>query len=1076
MFRKQDQRQVFLDQTKQARVERAVEKKRECHIICVQKYVRGFLARKKLRKEIMEEFDQVFGKICKDGEVAALPPALELYYVVRKFLTTFQFKADAKRFNKVCQYVVSSMSSPNLKECYISVGLNKDESVRWIQHVKCLLWQCCLYLKNLKLEHLSDQESMMLYLHALITFNSVKTWTVLENPKHEALKPVLTQLCSNIQMHLVTKGLYAVFQRVLLNGLSRSKPHIKKASLVAIMSLALRPLIVSQFSENMINMYILHILSVPALVHHLSNIAGECLTNISQQDILKRSVTFLVLEQNCRIIFNCLEGNYALCLLANLTHLAHENLEVLKIYRLEFAHVVNRFLENCQKYVSNKPLNLTQWHPVLGWSSQKIDNSLRDSMPLVRKQLQLLWSGSVIKVLFVSLFDATEQPAVSPSTASAPTFQVLPPVPRLSNNILRKAFERATNKTSGSLSSNKYKKLGGPEATNISVICSMYQNSISTLSQFKLDVLTGLCYNDSSLLPKLWKFIKLLGPNSGIKSFLDLLAMSTKSVSPEFQMLMLFCDCSAHLITLLDDIELYEKQIQFTVDDLISISSFLNNFIFKIIWNNLIDLKTASSNPLLNSTHTLLMLLYQRDCRRNYTPNDHWLIKDVRVNSFMNDLDKGKRSAQILLQKVPHIIPHKERVILFRRYVFNEKTVLGLTESVCTSPQSTMITVNRSHIVEDGYEQLAQISPQSLKGVIRVKFINEQGLDEAGIDQDGVFKEFLEETINRVFNPELNLFKVTADERLYPSPTSYIQENHLAMYEFVGRMLGKAVYEGIVVDAPFASFFLSQVLGHQTNNALYSCIDELPSLDENLYKSLTYVKHYDGDVEDLSLTFSCDEDNMGELVSHELIPGGKAIPVTNENKLNYIYLMAHFRMSVQIREQTKAFIHGFRSIINHEWLMMFSTPELQRLISGDTSTIDLEDLRKHTIYYGGFHNNHRVIMWLWETLEKDFTEKERSLFLKFVTSCSKPPLLGFAHLEPAFSIRCVEVSDDLDTGDTVASVIRGFFTVHHRDPIARLPTSSTCFNLLKLPNYQKKNTLRLKLRYAITSNTGFELS
>lgn len=42
--------------------------------------------------------------------------------------------------------------------------------------------------------------------------------------------------------------------------------------------------------------------------------------------------------------------------------------------------------------------------------------------------------------------------------------------------------------------------------------------------------------------------------------------------------------------------------------------------------------------------------------------------------------------------------------------------------------------------MEDGYRQLALLPPQSLKGVIRVRFINEQGLDEAGIDQDGVFK------------------------------------------------------------------------------------------------------------------------------------------------------------------------------------------------------------------------------------------------------------------------------------------------------------------------------------------------
>lgn len=42
--------------------------------------------------------------------------------------------------------------------------------------------------------------------------------------------------------------------------------------------------------------------------------------------------------------------------------------------------------------------------------------------------------------------------------------------------------------------------------------------------------------------------------------------------------------------------------------------------------------------------------------------------------------------------------------------------------------------------MEDGYRQLALLPPQALKGVIRVRFINEQGLDEAGIDQDGVFK------------------------------------------------------------------------------------------------------------------------------------------------------------------------------------------------------------------------------------------------------------------------------------------------------------------------------------------------
>lgn len=492
------------------------------------------------------------------------------------------------------------------------------------------------------------------------------------------------------------------------------------------------------------------------------------------------------------------------------------------------------------------------------------------------------------------------------------------------------------------------------------------------------------------------------------------------------------------------------------------------------------------------------MVLYKRDSRRSYAPPDHWLIKyenslfcninknfiyflfifihrELKVANFMKDLENAKKSAQLLITKIPHIIPHKERVVLLRKYVANEKIVLGLTESACAFPKSTLITVHRSRLVEDGYQQLAILPSQALKGVIRVKFINEQGLDEAGLDQDGVFKEFLEETIHRVFDPSLNLFKVTSEQRLYPSPTSYIQENHLSLFEFVGKMLGKAVYEGIVVDVPFASFFLSQVLVQQQSK-LHSSIDELPSLDPELYRSLTYIKHYEGDVSELDLTFSVDEDCMGKIVSHELVAGGRMISVTNENKINYVHLMALFRVQRQIYEQTNAFIRGFRSIVNPDWLNMFSTPEFQRLISGDNSPIDLMDLRRNTKYYGGFHNNHRVINWLWDILERDFKPEEHRLLLKFVTSCSKPPLLGFAHLKPQFSIRCVEVSEDQDVGDTVGSVLRGFFTIRRKNPVNRLPTSSTCFNLLKLPNYQKKSTLREKLRYAILNNTGFELS
>lgn len=131
-----------------------------------------------------------------------------------------------------------------------------------------------------------------------------------------------------------------------------------------------------------------------------------------------------------------------------------------------------------------------------------------------------------------------------------------------------------------------------------------------------------------------------------------------------------------------------------------------------------------------------------------------------------------------------------------------------------------------------------------------------------------------------------------------------------------------------MVDVPFASFFVSQFSG-QTGGALYSWLDELASLDRDLYRSLTLVKHYEGDIRQLELTFSIDEDVLGKLVTHELIPGGRTTTVTNQTKIQYIHHMAHYRMYHQIREQTAAFIKGFRSIINPEWLSLFSTPEVR---------------------------------------------------------------------------------------------------------------------------------------------------
>ncbi|KAK2501549.1 hypothetical protein MC885_004989 [Smutsia gigantea] len=1042
----QTSRAWFIDRARQAREERLVQKERERAAIEIQAHVRSFLCRSRLHREIRREIDEFFRA---DDSGPSKRSALCIF----------------KRFEKLCRCILSSMDAENEpKVWYVSLALSKDLTLLWIKQIKDILWYCCEFLEQLKPEILQDSRLVTLYLTMLVTFTDTSTWKI-HRGKGESLRPAMKHICANIMGHLNQHGFYSVLQILLNHGLARPRPCLSKGTLTAAFSLALRPVIAAQFSDNLIRPFLIHIMSVPALVTHLSIVTPERLTVLESHDMLRKFITFLRDEARCRDVCESLEGCHTLCLMGNLLHLGSLHPSMLEEETDGFVGLLTQMLGYCQKYVSQKKSNLTHWHPVLGWFSQPVDYGLNESMPLVTRQLQFLWGVPLIRIFFSDILSKKLLENQEPAPMQpAPPQNVLPV-----KNLLKRAFQKSAS-VRNILRPVGGKRVDSAEVQKVCNICVLYQTSLTTLTQIRLQILTGLTYLDD-LLPKLWAFICELGPHGGLKLFLECLNNDTEESKQLLAMLMLFCDCSRHLITILDDIEVYEEQISFKLEELVTISSFLNSFVFKMIWDGIVENAKGETLELFQSVHGWLMVLYERDCRRRFAPEDHWLR-----NVLFQELDKDRKRAQLILQYIPHVVPHKNRVLLFRNMVTKEKEKLGLVETSSASPHVTHITIRRSRMLEDGYEQLRQLSQHAMKGVIRVKFVNDLGVDEAGIDQDGVFKEFLEEIIKRVFDPALNLFKTTSgDERLYPSPTSYIHENYLQLFEFVGKMLGKAVYEGIVVDVPFASFFLSQLLGHH-HSIFYSSVDELPSLDSEFYKNLTSIKRYDGDIADLGLTLSYDEDVMGQLVCHELIPGGKTIPVTNENKISYIHLMAHFRMHTQIKNQTAALISGFRSIIKPEWTRMFSTPELQRLISGDNAEIDLEDLKKHTVYYGGFHGSHRVIIWLWDILACDFTPDERAMFLKFVTSCSRPPLLGFAYLKPPFSIRCVEVSDDQDTGDTLGSVLRGFFTIRKREPGGRLPTSSTCFNLLKLPNYSKKSVLREKLRYAISMNTGFELS
>lgn len=191
-------------------------------------------------------------------------------------------------------------------------------------------------------------------------------------------------------------------------------------------------------------------------------------------------------------------------------------------------------------------------------------------------------------------------------------------------------------------------------------------------------------------------------------------------------------------------------------------------------------------------------------------------------------------------------------------------------------------------------------------------------------------------------------------------------------------------------------------------------------------------------------------------ITRELLKNGAQIPVTNENRLIYISAVARHRLQVQSQSQTRAFLRGLGSMIQPSWLSMFNQSELQTLIGGGSSEIDVADLRRNTIYGGVYvigddNEEHPTVKMFWDVLE-DFSDADRRKLLKYVTSTPRAPILGFKQLNPPFSIR--------DSGSDQT----------------RLPSTSTCVNLLKLPIYSSERLLRQKLEYAINAGAGFNLS
>lgn len=100
------------------------------------------------------------------------------------------------------------------------------------------------------------------------------------------------------------------------------------------------------------------------------------------------------------------------------------------------------------------------------------------------------------------------------------------------------------------------------------------------------------------------------------------------------------------------------------------------------------------------------------------------------------------------------------------------------------------------------------------------------GEREMGIDGGGLFKEFMTLVTQKIFDPQYTFFLETEKERtLYPNPVSYQIPAFANYFRLFGILVGKAIYEGVLLKCHFAKFFLNHFVS--TSNQ----VDDLQALD-----------------------------------------------------------------------------------------------------------------------------------------------------------------------------------------------------------------------------------------------------
>ncbi|OMH85471.1 E3 ubiquitin-protein ligase RSP5 [Zancudomyces culisetae] len=384
-------------------------------------------------------------------------------------------------------------------------------------------------------------------------------------------------------------------------------------------------------------------------------------------------------------------------------------------------------------------------------------------------------------------------------------------------------------------------------------------------------------------------------------------------------------------------------------------------------------------------------------------------------------------------------IKQEEGIPQYKRDFRRKNMYFKLQKEMRHKPGHQSFKIDRNDIVESAYKQIMSMDVDDLKKVLRIKIG-----DEEGIDYGGVSREFFYLLSRSIFNPAYCLFQYAAIDNytLQINPQSGINPAHLDYFYFVGKIMGLAVFHQRYLDAFFTAQIYKSILRKPIR------VDDMQSIDPEIYNSLLWM--LDNDVTDLDMTFIVEIDRFGVKEVIELVPDGKNIVVTNENKYKFVDLNVNFRIIDNVKPQLDRLLAGFHEFVPLELIQVFDEREMEFVLGG-LATIDIDDWKANTVYKN-YNEMDMPVVWFWKCVS-EMNSENRALLLQFVTGTSRVPVNGFKDLYGSDGPRK--------------------FTIEKLGTSSSLPKSHTCFNRIDLPPYESFDILVSKLTLAIENTVGF---